>query len=322
MAEVRVIVRKKTRSPFPWKRFWRKLALTMGLVLAAWWVFLQLWSMAFPRLFRFYEVETGTLFRQLPVDRALVVRDETVVFAARAGTFQPAAPEGQRVTEKDTVAILQAAGGTRQVVAAPRAGVVCYHTDGWEKVLTPQSLETLDLVHWDQVPPALAEAGPGTLVEAGRPLFKIVNNLQPPLIWFKFDSEYLGWFPAVGKKVSFRLGEAIYEGTLRGLTSQGITAWGWLEVDRKEMLHEREVEISLILARADGPIIPNEALVWRDEAPGVYKKNMQGYQWVPVEVLLQEEDYSVVKGLSRGDLVITNPYLIEEASRLPAISKK
>src|SRR5690606_8138074 len=162
----------------PWKRFWRKLALTMGLVLAAWWVFLQLWSMAFPRLFRFYEVETGTLFRQLPVDRALVGRDETVVFAARAGTFPPAAPEGRRVAGCGTVACLQAAGGSRRVVAGPRAGVVCYRTGGCETALAPQSVGTLALAHWDPFPPAAAEAGPGTLVEAGRPLFQNVNNLQ------------------------------------------------------------------------------------------------------------------------------------------------
>lgn len=317
MARVKVIVRKKTRPAFPWKSFLQKLGVTGLSGLVAWWVFLQLWSMVLPLLFRYHEVETGTIFRKLEVDQALVVRDEVVVFAPRDGTFSPVVPEGQRVAEREPVAVLQTSSGTRQLLEAPRAGVVCYHTDGWEKVLTPASIQTLDLIKWDRALPGPVETGPGAPVEAGQPLLKIVNNLQPPLIWFKFDSEYLDLFPAVGKKVRFSLGGEILEGTLKSLSTRGVIGQGLLELDRKELLHERRVELNIIVVQAEGPVIPNQALVWQDQKSGVYKKTVQGYQWVPVQVLLQDEDYSVVEGLSRGDLVITNPYLIKEASITP-----
>lgn len=313
-----MIVRKKTRPPMPWKPLLAKICCTGILCLAAWFVFLQSWAMVFPFLLNYYEVETGTLQRQLDVDRALVIRDETVVFASRAGTLNPVAQEGQRVAEREPVAVIRTSGGASQVMEAPGAGVVCYHTDGWEKVLTPQNVLALELVNLDKSPPALQESASGVFVEAGQPLFKIVNNLQPTLIWFHFDSQYLDLFPAVGKKLTFSLDDKICQGTLKNLTSHGVTGQGVLELDRKELLHERQVQLSIILAKAEGPVIPNRALVLKDNEQGVYKKTLQGYQWIPVQVVLQGEDYSVVDGLLRGDRVITNPYLIDGVASLPA----
>lgn len=315
MAETKVIVRKKPGSSLPWKQLFRKICLAGMLGVVLWLILLRLWSAVLPVLLQYQEVEAGTLWQTLDIENGLIVRDEMVVVAEGHGTFHPRVPEGERVAEGEVVATVETGFGGNQVIKAPRAGVVCYRMDGWETVLNPQSIETLDIAGLDEVAfQPLKEVPQGAQVEPGQPVLKIVNNLQPTLIWLKFDSQYLDLFPPTGKKISLNIGDEVYRGTLRSLVSQGVVSQGLLELDRAEFFHDRRLNFSILLNKAQGIKVPNKALVHKEEEPGVYKKSVNGYQWVPVRILLQDENYSVVEGLLKGDQVITNPGLIHETS--------
>lgn len=313
MAKTKVIVRKKTGSSFSWKQLFRKICLIGMLGIASWLILLQLWSAVLPVFLQYQEVEIDTFWQKLEIENGLVIRDEIVVVADRHGTFNPRFPEGERVAEGEVVAIVETGMGGNQVIKAPRAGVVCYSIDGWESVLSPQNIETLDIAGLEEASlDSLREVPQGAQVEVGQPVLKIVNNLQPTLIWLKFDSQYLDLFPPVGKKINFNIGDEVFRGTLKNLASQGVISQGLLELDRAEFLHERQVDLCILLEKAQGIKIPNRALVYKEEEPGVYKKAVNGYQWTPVKILLQDENYSVVEGLLKGDRVITNPDLIDE----------
>lgn len=308
-----MVIRKKNGSSVPWKQLFRKICLIGILAIVSWLILLRLWSAVLPVFLRYQEVEIETFWQQLDIENGLIIRDEMVVVADRNGTFNPRIPEGEKVAEGEVVATVETGIGGSQVIKAPRAGVVSYRMDGWEAVLNPQSIETLDVSGLDEATlKRLREVHPGAQVEPGQPVLKIVNNLQPTLIWLKFDSQYLDLFPPVGHKLNFNIEDEVYRGKLRNVVSQGVVSQGLLELDRAEFLYERRVDLCIILDKTQGIRIPNQALVYKEEEPGVFKKVVNGYQWVPVKILLQDEDYSVVDGLLKGDRVITNPNLINE----------
>ncbi|NLL17760.1 MAG: hypothetical protein GX262_01905 [Clostridia bacterium] len=261
-------------------------------------------------LIDYHEVETGTVEKDLPVDKALVIRDETVLFAPQTGTLKRVVPEGQRVAEGETVALIQSAYGGSQPIRAVRAGVVSYYTDGMEHVLRPEAVETLNLADVEMASQVLGEAAEGVMVDKRQAVAKIVDNLQPYLVWMAFDVEHLDSFPPEGRTVNIHFDETLCKGKVIKVAARGVVAEALLELPREELLLARELSLKVVLESKKGLKIPNEALLSIDDNPGVYKKTTTGSRWVPVTIEFQNEEYSIVKGLARGDRIVTNPRLL------------
>jgi putative membrane fusion protein len=288
----------------------KQAAVLLMIILAGWLSWEPVRERIVHLLIDYHEVETGTVEKDLPVNKALVIRDETVLFAPQPGTLKRVVPEGQRVAEGETVALIQSAYGGSQPIRAVRAGVVSYYTDGMEHVLTPETVETLNLADVEIASHVLGEAAEGKMVEKGQAVAKIVDNLQPYLVWTEFDVEHLASFPPVGRTVNLQLDEIYCQGKLLKVTARGVVAEALLELSREELLLARELSLKLVLESKKGLIIPNEALLSIDDKPGVYKKTTTGSRWVSVTIEFQNEEYSVVKGLARGDRIVTNPRLL------------
>ncbi|NLC76524.1 MAG: hypothetical protein GX750_02755 [Clostridia bacterium] len=286
------------------------ILLVLGLIV--WLNWDQVRLLMIKPFIRYYMVETGSVTQELAIDRAVVIRDETVLFAPRTGILKRLVPEGQRVAEGEAIAHILSPYGDRQPVLAVRPGVVSYYTDGLENVLRPEMMETINLSDLELRSHSLREALDGTTVEPGEPIAKIVDNLQPFLIWLEFDVEHWESFPLPGKKISLFWGDGEYEGQVMKVTARGISAEAILSFHREDFLWDREVSIRLVLAKEKGMKIPNEALVMEREETGVFKGTAKGHRWTPVTVKLQNEEFCIVEGLKRGDRIITNPQLLME----------
>lgn len=298
---------------------WPIALLLVGVIgFSMWFVGTKVYGAVLYQLVRNHQVDYGTVEKILPIENALLIREETVTTAPHGGTVIYAVLEGQRVAEGDTVVRLQSdIEGVRDIKAS-QAGIVCYHFDGLENTLTPQGADQLRLGGIDAKFFSLKEIPQGTLVEKGQPVFKLVNNLAPFLLWLEFDVAHLENFPSTGKRLQFRVGKEEYEGVITKLETQGVRALGILQLDRGELLHQRQMDLELVLQQEQGLVIPNEALMSFDE-DGVFKKTAKNYRWVPVTVKLTNGEISVVEGLSRGDYVVLNPSLLK--SRIKNVSQ-
>ena len=254
-----------------------------------------------------YEAEIGMVEQELVVSGALLFRDETLLFAPESGVLVILAPEGKRVAEKELLARIQTPQGEIKEVAAARAGIVCYHLDGLEEVITSDEMLLSSTSAERLTAYELKENKQGMQLIKGQPLLKLVNNLKPMYLSIKFDSMYLEDFPPEGKKLVFRIGDQELSAIVKEILSQGVNAFALLELNKGEFLHERELEVNLVLKTGKGIKIPNTAFVETEAEKAVYKAFATGYRLVPVKVLLQNQEYSIVEGLSRGDRILCYP---------------
>ncbi|MFA5536938.1 MAG: HlyD family efflux transporter periplasmic adaptor subunit [Bacillota bacterium] len=254
-----------------------------------------------------YEAEIGVVERELLVPNALLVRDETLLFAPESGVLIILAPEGKRVAEKELLARIQTPQGQLKEVIAVRSGIVCYHLDGLEGVVDSAETPFSGIAAERLVAFELKENKQGTQLIKGQPLLKLVNNLKSMYLRIKFDSMYLEDFPPEGKRVIFRVGGQEFSAIVKEILSQGVNVFAVLELNKGEFLHERELDVNLVLKTAKGIKIPNTALIETGEDKAVYKVFATGHRLTPVRILLQNQEYAIVEGLSRGDRIVRYP---------------
>ena len=254
-----------------------------------------------------YQVETDVIETKMAIERGWVLREEIPLHSPSTGILTTLAPEGKRVAEGELIAKVDSLQGEVIELTAPTGGIVCYHLDGLEGVLEPKGMRNLNSIDGDLLNYQMEEISSGSQVFKGQPILKLVNNLKPVYIGFRFDIKDLEKFPSPGKPLVLRVGGEEYRTVLVELMTQGVSATAYLKVDRGEFYHAREVNFILVLKSQKGIRIPNTALVENDGQKGVYKLFATGYRFVPVNILLQNEIGSIVEGISRGDQILENP---------------
>ncbi|HHX51755.1 MAG TPA: HlyD family efflux transporter periplasmic adaptor subunit [Clostridia bacterium] len=271
-------------------------------------------------LVRTCTVETGSLERKLTINQALIFREEQVVLAPRRGRIGLLIQEGERAAAGAVVAELFPEIASQEMkleLVAPGAGLVSFHSDGLETVFRPDLTDTLQLDRID-FPAENKMTSDGKIVEKGERVFKIVNNLQPFLLSFIVDTEDLDSIPLPGGRLDIRVkgNRQVYSGKVVNIISKGVAGQVLLSVDRGDsLLKDRYLDLDLILESKKGLQIPSGAIAYREGTAGVYKSTSKGFRWVPVDLLFQEGDVSIVEGLNRGDRIAANPGVIERSGK-------
>ena len=142
----------------------------------------------------FAVAETGTITHERKI-MATFANQETPILASISGKIKYVGEDGQRFRRGETVATLQADGaapGTKyasaenQMIQTEVGGLFFRQSDGLESILTSENLITMDLER------LLAQTAnvknPGTMVQAGEVVGKIVNNLIPTMAFLELPS--------------------------------------------------------------------------------------------------------------------------------------
>lgn len=319
----------------------------VGLLLLAsilWWGFNTIKTSLVSKLVDWEPVKQGVVEDITPVD-AVLVREERVVSTPQGGKVKPVIPEGERVRKGALVAYvtvdtIETGNGQKAIpLYAPATGIVCYHVDGLEGLVTPENLEKLGAAKiiaaatsaagQDEKTAVQAQSGQDgktvSQVQSGQPVFKIFNNLKPT--YFLSDLSKAGipaGFVAEDKIVYARLkseDEPISFRIMPGAKGGNPQYLSMLTSSyRPEFVHSRAAKIDLISSSFQGYIIPKGALVNKDGQTGIYIVYKETASWEPVKVKGEVKDQAVVKpakkpGLTRlipNALVVTNPELVQE----------
>lgn len=271
-------------------------------------------------------VSFGELENKITV-QAIIARHEMVYRAPVNGRLKLHVQEDQRVPKGFTLAEVMGEGSNQEEgqpvyrLVAEKAGIVCYHLDGLEQVVTPLTILGLDdralRQKLEEAGSSLTESGEGkplNLVDSGTVLLKVIDNLKPIVLDFRVSREALAKMPEIGEEIYFRLpGEkdrwpatliqvAENQGELRLVAES--TRYS------PQLLHRRAVELELITGIYKGYIVPRSAVMNRGEEAGVYVSSLGQFRIKPVELEGQVGEMAVVSGLEPGDEVLVNPQII------------
>ena len=313
------------------RRAFRRISLLLLVVLI---VGLMVWggvrwsrSLLITKLAQTTVVNTGVLQATLPVE-AMVLCNEALITSSIGGVFYPGVNEGQRVRKGEILGKMSSSvvtlPRTESYIVSPYTGLVCYHLDGWEGLLTEEKYFSFDWERLDQLDTG-TRTHTGKWVEPGVTLARVVNNLTNTTLGIEvltseLSPDQINEALKVGKVLSIRLSNAPEAVKLKikaiQKDAERIRIIAEFADFREDLLHQRKVSGDLILQSWTGFVIPHQFLVYREEVPGLFILRKGWIEWKPVEVVGAMEKQMVVKGLKEGEVIVTNPRLVEEGIRL------
>ena len=312
------------------RKFWQGLILILVLgvaLLLLWGLFRWGKATVIRNMAETVTVNSGMLLNTADTEALVLIGSESLITANAAGIFIPAVKEGQRVRKGEIIGRLTSSAVSavdrREPLLALSTGLVCFHIDGNEGLMTRDSWEQLDLAQLPQK--ILGQTVPsGNWVEAGRPLAKILDNLSNPMLGLEFSKKTVTDTPGLeaveaGQTLRIKLLDKDPQ-TVKVVSVQQdaekIKMAVQLDGFREDLIHLRRTPATLIVNQWKGFIVPREALVIREDVPGLYLLRKGWTRWNSVELVGETKTQIVVKGLEEGDVVVTNPGLIKEGVRL------
>jgi putative membrane fusion protein len=274
------------------------------------------------RLAEAQQLQPGIIQVKVPA-QGILIRDEVVVNAPRNGILRVIAHEGERVRVGAVLAQVVVAsldsktGETIFNIVAPEAGIVSYFVDGLENVYSPKNLTELDFNKIDTIKSEPRIIMPGSQVEEGKPVCKIVNNLVPMKI-LAVTGEVLK-FPDKPQrnKVELTLSnndQQVYQALLMEKAFRGNANQILFNVDNydEHLMVVRKQELIVTTARYEGYIIPTGALVRKDGKDGIFTIFKERIQWKNVEIEGIYQEKAVISGITPDIIVIIHPEYVYE----------
>jgi hypothetical protein len=273
------------------------------------------------QLLSYTNAEEGTITLALPAE-LLVLRHEYVLHASATGIFTPQVEEGARIKEGTLIGYC---GG--EPIYAIKGGAVSYLLDGWESKLQIASLHELD---WQQVFSEIKEEqkqepGQALAVEeetqtGQRTVARVVDNLLDYTVLLKLQDPHE--LLTELNRITFCLTE---DHTItstfqeRWQTPEGDVYYIFNKISFKEdiLFSLRYSEAEIIAREVSGVIVPCSAISLDKEGRvGVFIRKKRKLVFIEIEELASKDDISVVSGLDKTAVVVTNPNRARDGQRI------
>ncbi|AZR73023.1 hypothetical protein BBF96_06195 [Anoxybacter fermentans] len=236
--------------------------------------------------------------------KGLLVRSEEVIYAPYPGRVTLFVKEGERCPAERPILRLEGSGGVKTFYSR-KAGVISYQVDGLENTLNPDILDDIVEQDYKYFRGKLIKITDGDRVNAGRPLFKIVDNF---ILYLLVEA------PA-SQVFRYEVGEKIWA------TFDGLTIVGWITkiLDHQnlfiiklerfpiEMINKRWVDVTIMTNAYTGVYVPRKAITKKGDEFGVYRVVDDTPVFYPISQKGGNELYVVVTGIGRGVEILANP---------------
>ena len=250
-----------------------------------------------------------------------IIRTETLITAPTVGEFVPAVTEGTKVHNGTVIGNMNFENSSA-AVSATRSGLVFFDTDGWENVLTPDTMNSLD---WASTFAALSQdkqaaTSSETVADdqaAGRNVARLMENLAAPYICVHVEGDVTEYvqdenklylrFEELGDEViktkfqqnedgEYDIRPADHYYVLRMITDNSM--FNTFRYGPAELLGESK----------SGIAVPVTAVTKsKDGKTGVYISNKKKLIFREVEVQYKNEEFAIVDGINVTDDVAADP---------------
>jgi putative membrane fusion protein len=204
------------------------------------------------------------------------------------------------------------------IIKSAEAGFISYYLDSWESFAGPLYLTAAEL---ERELPTGTYTVEGDLVEKGQPILKVVDNwqwfysvvlpLHPGRIISGLQQIYLEFDFAPGEQVQAVLIDSEIEEKL-----QEVRLTYQIEKQLPGFDLARVAGATLLYEQKSGIIVPEEAIMIKDNVTGVYSNQSGRIVFIAVTVVEKQDDKIMIEGLEPHSLVITRPELVTEGQRL------
>lgn len=250
-----------------------------------------------------------------------IIREEKVYLASRAGTIDYYIEEGQQARkgvkvlnvnadansegESKFAALLEPSAEAGVPYGIPSQnyitefiGSISYYLDGYESILTPETMHTVDrkLVEDSKYKTVnvVSEGNPSTVT--GDPLYKMIDDNSWYVLYWVSTEDMPKY--EVGNDVSIELPLSKIKGKIESVTEDGDDWRIILNFNRyyEEFAQMRKVEATVITKDNKGLIVRNESIAVNDGQAGLYVKDKTGeFIFKPVKVISTDGEYSLVE---------------------------
>lgn len=307
-----------------------------------------------PKMVGMLEDTTVLKYGTLPVTdsaEALIVRDETLFLAESEGRLSYKIDESSKVrkgtklvelepgnvVEKETDSdgkeiepeseykeIIVRAGKDAKVSGdntSNISGVVSYHVDGYEKLLTPKTIKNLDGKKIEEIDGNVTNLKRKITLQ-GDPIYKTAKNTLWYLVIWKEKGESIKNYKD-NKQVKVNIGKTQIDAKVKNIYEKEDGNLVVLETDMYYKFYSkyRKAKVSVVFAEYQGLIVEKDSIVEKDGRSEVYvKQKDESYKPVYVNVLATSGDYSVlavkqfyddegmeVKTVNYYEEILTNP---------------
>lgn len=215
--------------------------------------------------------------------------------------------------ENQKSSILEQINNKEKIYITKDAGIVSYNIDGFENIFLPIEFNNYiyeNIKIEDDVNENNRANSDIIMAEAGKPLFKIINNFE----WYtaiKIDNISDIEKYQLGNSLSIEFEDDLeIQGRIISINITGEHAV--LVLKFNEHLHEnykkRFLDLSIVTLKKDCYKIPNSVIIEKDGVKGVLIEEVNGIvKFRQISILDQDEDYAYIdKGNGNGYITVDN----------------
>ncbi|SHM07659.1 putative membrane fusion protein [Caldanaerovirga acetigignens] len=192
-------------------------------------------------------------------------------------------------------------------IFSPMAGVISFNVDGYEYLLVPEKVSSLDYEDIENIKATGSEQTFQEIVKTNQAVMKIVDSLTLEVV-AKWDGPNL----KIGEKYTIRFPEHDLEikTRLRELSETKKTAVFSVQEVPFELLDKRKSRVEIVVRTHNGIGVPVSALVDDKGQEGVLLFFDGKLIFKPVKVIAKDDKNAIVEGVKLGDRVVVKRGLI------------
>lgn len=249
----------------------------------------------------------------------ILIKDEKVVKSPANGRLHLVVPDGKRLEmgakAAEVIAAEQDFGEVTYDIFTDTTGILCSHLDGLESILSPQNIGVSELPSIEKIVDKMVTEG--EKLDKAQPVFKIIDNLSPLYIYGSVPkSAFADGFLDKPEALQASWEDFNFVITPGVLIDAGDNIEGYYLLSEypEQIIHHRRVSIIVTTRVLKGLLVPDKAIVYRDDRPGIYLAVKKKALWKPVEI--EGELFGKVAvsgdGINEGARFVSNPALIRE----------
>lgn len=240
--------------------------------------------------------------------RGLLIKSEQVFYAPFEGKVTLRAQDGVRCPNGRAVITIESVdkdGETqKKTFYSRKSGLLSFTVDGLENTLKPDIIANLNHNYHDFRGKNISVKD-GDVVNAGRPLFKIVNNFNLYMM-VETPAERISRYH-VEDKLWVTFDNMTVVGYVKKIYGNMNLLVILLERFPDDLVNQRWVDVTVMTDAFHGVILPRQCVTEKDGRVGVYRYIESAIVFWPVKVEGGTANQVVVDDIERGVEVLTDP---------------
>lgn len=178
---------------------------------------------------------------------------------------------------------------------SPASGIISYNIDGYETLLTPKNMPTIELENLKRIGSEVTDLRVEKAIK-NQPLFKIVdNNVWYMITWI--DREKLESYK-VGRRVIFKFPQREVKGKVYQIIENAKNNMVIFQVNQyvENFYSMRNIDLEVIPVNYEGLKIYKDSIVEVDGKKGVYVLDVNRYaRFKPVKIKGYDDEYAIIQ---------------------------